>query len=125
MSTYHAVVWIDQSQAHVLSFDPEHTEAHKIRSRTHHKHQGRATDVAPFFNDVYTALAGKQEVLLAGPGAMRDEFAKWVKKHHGADAERFVASVPADHPTDHQMVALARQYFRDYDQMAADPAQKK
>ena len=125
MSTYHAVVWIDHTEAHVLSFDPAHAEAHKIRSRTHHKHQGRATDLAPFFQDVYAALAGSQEVLLTGPGSMRDEFAKWVKTQHGDKAARFVASVSADHPTDAQLVALARKYFHGYDQMAADPGQKK
>lgn len=125
MSTYHAVVWIDQSQAHVLSFDPAHTEAHKIRSRTHHKHQGRTADLAPFFQEVFATLAGSQEVLLTGPGAMRDEFAKWVKKEHGDAAARFVASVAADHPSDHQLVALARKYFHGYDQMSADPGRKK
>jgi stalled ribosome rescue protein Dom34 len=124
MSTYHAIVWIDQSEAHVLSSDPEHVEAQKIRSRTHHKHQGRTTDDAAFFQDVYAALAGSKEVLLTGPGATREEFAKWAKKQHPDGVARFVGSVAADHPTDAQLVALGRRYFKGYDQMADDPARK-
>jgi stalled ribosome rescue protein Dom34 len=124
MSTYHAVVWIDHSEAHVLSFDREHVEAHKVRSRSHHKHQGRGSDDAGFFRDVSTAIAGSTEVLLTGPGAAREEFAKWVEREHPDTAARIVHSVAADHPSDAQLVALARKYFHGYDQMAADPARK-
>lgn len=124
MSTYHAVAWIDHAEAHVLSFDPEHYDAQKIRSRSHHKHQGRASDAAAFFQEVYTGLAGSKEVLLAGPGDAREEFAKWARKHHPEGVTRFVQSVPADHPTEGQLVALARKYFHGYDQMSADPARK-
>ena len=35
-----------------------------------------------------------------------------------------VDSVASDHPTDAQVVAMARQYFKKFDQMAADPALK-
>ena len=124
MSTYHAVVWIDHAEARVLCFDPEHYEAQKIRSRSHHKHQGRASDADALFQAVYAALAGSREVLLTGPGDMREEFAKWARKHHPEGLARFVQSVPADHPSDGQLVALARTYFHGYDQMAADPARK-
>jgi hypothetical protein len=32
MSTFHAVVWIDHKEAHVLMFDREHVEAQRIKS---------------------------------------------------------------------------------------------
>jgi CheY-like chemotaxis protein len=35
-----------------------------------------------------------------------------------------VDSIASDHPTDAQVVAMARQYFKNFDQMAADPALK-
>ncbi len=68
MSTFHAVVWLDHSEAHVVMFDREHMEAQRIKSRSHHKHQGKTADNAAFFGDIATALAGTHEVLLAGPG---------------------------------------------------------
>jgi hypothetical protein len=33
--------------------------------------------------------------------------------------------VASDHPTDAQVVAMARQYFKKFDNMAADPAHLK
>ena len=49
MSTFHAVVWLDHSEAHVVMFDREHMEAQRVKSRSHHKHQGKTADNAAFF----------------------------------------------------------------------------
>ena len=40
MSTFHAIVWLDRSEAHVIMFDREHVETQKIKSRSHHKATG-------------------------------------------------------------------------------------
>jgi hypothetical protein len=48
MSTFHAVVWMDHSEAHVVMFDREHMEAQRIKSRSHHKHQGKTEDLSRF-----------------------------------------------------------------------------
>ncbi|MDO8387675.1 MAG: hypothetical protein Q7T13_14935 [Polaromonas sp.] len=122
MSTFHAVVWIDQSEAHVVMFDREHMEAQRIKSRTHHKHQGKTEDSAAFFADVARALAGSHEVLLTGPGLVRNQLRDWCTSHLPAVADAIVDSVASDHPSDAQLVALARQYFRKFDTMAGDPA---
>src|SRR3989344_3207950 len=95
MSTFHAVVWMDQ---------------------------GKADDLTAFFADVAQALADTREVLLAGPGLVRNQFRDWAAKHHAAVADVVVDSVAADHPTDAQLVAMARQYFKKFDNMAADPS---
>ncbi|RYY91294.1 MAG: hypothetical protein EOO24_31715 [Comamonadaceae bacterium] len=122
MTTYHAVVWMDQEQAHVLHFDREHVEASRVRSRSHHKHQGRGSDRAAYFAAISAALGGSHEVLLAGPGCTREDFRKWVAAHLPAAAQFVVGSVAADHPTDGQLVALARQFFLRHDRMASDPS---
>ena len=122
MSTFHAVVWLDQSEAHVLMFDREHVEAQRIKSRSHHKHQGKTDDLAAYFADIAAALANTHEVLLAGPGLVRNQFRDWCTKHDAAVAAVVVDSVVADHPTDPQLVAMARQYFKKFDNMAADPS---
>lgn len=121
MSTYHAIVWMDQQQAHVLHFDREHIEAQKIKARSHHKHQGRDDSESGFFHAVSTALAGTHEVLLTGPGSAREAFRSWVEKHQPAAGKLIVGSVPSDHPTDNQLVAMARKYFLRFDGMAGDP----
>lgn len=122
MHTFHAVVWMDHSEAHVVMFDKEHVEAQRIKSRSHHKHQGKADENNAFFADVAQALAGSREVLLTGPGLARIQFRDWCNTHQGTLADTIVDSVASDHPTDGQLAALARQYFRRFDNMAADPS---
>jgi len=122
MSTFHAVVWLDHTEAHVVMFDREHMEAQRVKSRSHHKHQGKADDHAAYFADLASALDGTHEVLVAGPGLARNQFREWCNTHRASIAARIVDSVAADHPTDGQLVALARQYFKKFDQMAADPS---
>ena len=123
MSAFHAVVWMDHNEAHVLMFDREHVESQRIQSRSHHKHQGKAGDVTELFSNVAQALTGAREVLLTGPGSARNEFRDWCANHAKATAQVIVDSIATDHPSDKQLVALARQYFKKFDAMAADPAQ--
>ena len=122
MPTFHAVVWIDHQEAHVLMFDREHIEAQRIKSRSHHKHQGKTADNAVFFGDIARALAGTHEVLLAGPGIARNQFRDWCLDRKPQVSLNIVDSVASDHPTDAQVVAMARKYFAKYDRMAGDPA---
>ena len=122
MSTFHAVIWMDHSEAHVVMFDREHMQAQRIKSRSHHKHQGKADDYSAFFAEIADALAGTHEVLLAGPGLARTQFREWCSHHQTIVAEMIVDSVAADHPSDAQLVALARQFFKKFDSMATDPS---
>ena len=112
---------MDHSEAHVVMFDREHMEAQKIKSRSHHKHQGKAEDNSAFFTDITKALTGTHEVLLTGPGLARGRFREWCTGHHVAVAANIVDSVSSDHPSDGQLVALARQYFKKFDNMVGDP----
>ena len=123
MTTFHAVVWMDHSEAHVVMFDREHMEAQRIKSRSHHKHQGKVADNATFFADIAGALAGTHEVLLTGPGLARHEFRDWCNSHQKSLAAAVVDSIASDHPSDAQLVAMAKQYFKRFDAMGADPSQ--
>ena len=123
MSTFHAVVWMDHQEAHVVMFDREHVEAQRIQSRSHHKHQGKAGDTAAFFAEVAKALVGTREVLLTGPGLARNEFRDWCAVHQKSTAATIVDSIASDHPSDAQLAAMAKQYFKKFDAMAADPSQ--
>jgi stalled ribosome rescue protein Dom34 len=112
MPTFHAVVWLDHREAHVLMFDRKHVELESIKSRSHHKHQGIPHESNVFFDDVSKALIGTHEVLLTGPGTARNEFRHWCEKHHLPLSNIIVDSIASDHPTDAQVVAMARQYFK-------------
>ena len=114
---------MDHQEAHVLMFDREHVESQRVKSRTHHKHQGKQNDTTTMYAEIAKALEGTHEVLVTGPGKARDEFRDWCKQHHAHVT--IVDSVSSDHPTDAQVVAMARQYFKKFDNMAADPAHLK
>jgi stalled ribosome rescue protein Dom34 len=123
MSTFHAVVWMDHQEAHVAMFDREHIQAQRIPLRSHHKHQGKAGDTAAFYAAVAQALTGTHEVLVTGPGSARNEFRDWCAAHQKSTAATIIASIASDHPSDAQLVAMAKQYFKKFDAMAADPSQ--
>jgi stalled ribosome rescue protein Dom34 len=123
MSTFHAVVWMDHQSAQVLQFDEEHVQAQRVKAHTHHtrQHGTDARHEREFYDQITNALVGVQEVLLVGPGQARDDFRKHVVQHHAELAKHVVDSVPADHPSEHQLVALARKYFAKYDLMSGTP----
>ena len=125
MTTFHAVVWMDHSQAHVLMFDKEHVEAQRVKARHQHtpKHGHVGAD-KDFFKAIATSLEGVTEVLLTGPANAKIEFRDWCKHNAHAVDKSVVDVVNTDHPTDAQVVAMARQYFLKYDQKAVDPAQR-
>jgi stalled ribosome rescue protein Dom34 len=70
---------------------------------------------------VAAALSGTHEILLAGPGLARNEFRDWCTAHRKDTANAIVDSVATDHPTDAQLVALARQYFKKFDATSTAP----
>lgn len=145
MSTHHAVVWIDGSEAHVLMFDREHVEAERIKSRATHTHKaqgghvgthqgahggrgpnivghhrpdaGHAESDPDYFVQVALALDGVHEILLTGPAQAKDRFREYCRVKAPAIDKAIVGVVPSDHPSDPQLVALARQYFLKYDKM--------
>lgn len=121
-STFHAIVWMDQQQAQVVMFDKEHSESVKVRSHSHASHQGKSHDEPGFYADIAARLAGTHEVLLTGPGQAHDKFRVWCAVHQPAVAKVIVGSSLSDHPSEGQLVALARKYFSGFDRMALDPA---
>ena len=123
MTMFHAVVWIDHHSAQVLQFDAEQVQAQKVKSHTHHTAQ-HGSDVRTqheFFAQVCNALAGIQEVLVVGPKTGIADFQHYVNKHRGETASHVVGYETVDHPTEKQLVAMARKYFLKFDRMSGVP----
>lgn len=123
MTLFHAVVWLDHQTAQILQFDAEHVEASKVKAHTHHtaQHGSSVRTMHEFFGEVCDALAGIPEVLAVGPRTGLADFEHYVKKHRHETAGRIVGFETADHPSENQLVAMARQYFVKYDRMAGRP----
>ena len=126
MSHYHAVVWIDHSEAHVMHVSPDDVEKSLIYpTQPHHKlhalagkpGSGRAPEDADYYHRVAEALEGAQEILIVGPAQAKLQLVKHLQAHHHAMAGRVIGIETVDHPSDAQVVAYARKYFRAKDQM--------
>lgn len=123
MALFHAVVWIDHHSAQVLQFDTEHVEAQKVKSHHHHTRQHGAGLRAEheFYGDVCQALAGISEVLVTGSRQAMADFRHHVEKHRAPVAAQIVGYEAVDHPSENQLVAMARKYFLKYDRMNGTP----
>ena len=123
MTTIHAVVHVDHQTAQVLQFDAEHVQSQKIKTHTHHtrQHGSKVRTEHEFFGHVCDALAGIAEVLVTGSHTALADFRHYVEKHRPETARRIVGYESTDRPTEHQLVALARKYFLEYDRMAGNP----
>ena len=123
MTTFHAVVFIDHQHAQVLQFDAEHVRAEKIKAHTHHtkQHGSQVRSEHEFFGHVCDALQGITEVLVTGPRTGIADFCHYAEKHRPQTARHIVAYETVDHPSDRQLVALARQYFLRHDRMTGTP----
>lgn len=117
MSHYHAIVWLDHVQAKVFHFTATEAERTSIRSHSpnHHLHHragsrsgGRAPDDHDFFESIIAALKGAQDWLVVGPGTAKTAFVAHVQERHPTEAPRIVDVETVDHPTDGELLRLAR-----------------
>lgn len=131
MSLFHAVVWMDHSQAHVIHFNWDHEARDVVRSgdRPTHQHRkqgavgsGKAPPDREFFDAVIASIGQAQEILLSGPSGAKTEFASYVQKTAPGLRARIVQVEPLDHPTDNQLLAHARSYFDQADRMRGVPS---
>jgi len=113
MSRTQAVLWTDHRAAQVLRLDEEHVQEQKVRTHSHYTrqhHSGVRTE-HEFFGEVCNALGGIDDVLVTGSHTAVADFRHYAEKHRPHVAERIAAYQIVDHPTENQLVALARQYF--------------
>jgi stalled ribosome rescue protein Dom34 len=120
---FHAVVAIDHHEARILQFDAEHVQASRVKASSRHsrKHGSAVRTEHEFDAEVCEALAGIAEVLVTGSHTALADFRHYVEKHRPATGRQIVGWEVVDHPTDPQLVALARRYFLKYDRMAGTP----
>ncbi|MEI6734928.1 MAG: translational machinery protein [Comamonadaceae bacterium] len=126
MSHYHALVWIDHVEAHVMHISPDDVEKsliqpnqqhHKLHSRVGTMGHGRAPADQDYYHRVAQALAGATEILIVGPAQAKLELIKHIHSHDLALVSKVVGVETVDHPSDGQLVAYARKYFLAKDQM--------
>jgi stalled ribosome rescue protein Dom34 len=126
MSHYHAVVWLDHSEAHVMHIAPDDIEKSVIHPAKPHQHlhsksggpgSGKASEDKQYYHAIAEALKGAQEILVVGPAQAKLQLVKHINTHDQALSDKVVGVETIDHPTDGQLVAYARKYFVAKDRM--------
>ena len=130
MSThhYHAVIWIDHHEARVFHFNPTDVERlvlHPDRPTRHIHHKansigsGHAAEDQDYLHAVAQAVAGAGAVLITGLANAKTELVKHIHHHDPKLMNVVVGIETVDHPSDGELVAYARKYFRAKDRMIA------
>jgi stalled ribosome rescue protein Dom34 len=125
MSQFHAVVWIDHAEAHVMHFSREDVEKKLVHGKPHrhlhHKKNAQSSGHEPedqaYYHKVAEALQGAEEILVVGPANAKTELVKHLNAHDPALGKKVVAVETVDHPSDGQLLAYARKHFRAIDRM--------
>ena len=130
MSHYHAVVWLDHAQAHVMHISPDDVETSvvhpakphlKLHSKSGTVGAGRQPEDSHYYHAIVEALSGATEVLVVGPAQAKLQLIKHIHAHDPGMSDKIVGVETVDHPSDAQLVAYARKYFVAKDRMLAQP----
>jgi stalled ribosome rescue protein Dom34 len=117
---------MDHQEARIFHVAPEGFDESKIHSPQGHLHRhprdlegnkAHPDDAHHFFHQLAHTLEGADEVLVLGPSTAKLQFIQHVHKHEHALAPKIVGVETVDHPTDPQIVAYARRYFKAADRM--------
>lgn len=116
MSFQHAIVWLDQAEAHVIHFTREDSETDVIKTSSQHQKSGvvsnnRAEPDHTYMDEVIAVLTDARQILVVGPGMEKLAFMRHMAKSHAATADKVVSVETVDHPTDVQLLTYARKYF--------------
>ena len=126
MSHYHAVVWLDHAEAHVMHISPDDVEKSVLHPANPHAHLhnkrgavgfGRAAEDQGYYHAIVEALKGAQEILVVGPAQAKLQLIKHIHHHDHGMQDKVVGVETVDHPSDAQLVAYARKYFVAKDRM--------
>ena len=122
MSThFHAIVWIDHSQAKVFHIglsgeDEVILHPHLPTKHIHHKANstgsGHVGFDKEFLAQVMNAVSDAGELLIIGPASAKTEFAKYLREQPSKIGDHIVAVEAADHPSDGEIVAYAKRHFK-------------
>lgn len=121
----HAVVSIDHHKALVQQFSADDVRIKEVHDHRHYtrQHASGVRTEHEFFGEVCGALAGISEVLVVGGHTAQADFRHYVEKHRPELRPHLVGWETVDHPTEGQMIALARKFFEEYDRVHGSPSQ--
>ena len=123
---FHFLVWVDHEVAKVVNFNAEQAQTSIVRSARGHEHlhhKANAGDSghfgidADFMERIARALKSAGAILITGPASAKKELVQHIQHKHVELAKRLSGVETLDHPTDGELVAFGRRFFRADDRM--------
>ncbi len=116
------IIWLDSEKAQLFALQPSgvkrsHVKKSGVDHHTRNKKDNPNDEHAEhFFKLVTEALSGADQLLIMGPGLAKNHFKTYLEKHHHAKlASQIIGMENSDHPTDNEILAAGRTYFKKYD----------
>ena len=126
MARNHCVVWIDNVEARIFSFDREDIDSETLHPahpprHLHHKAgsfgSGKAETDERFLQNVTKALGESHAIVIVGPGNAKLDLARYIQHNHPGMIEKLFGVDSLDQPTNREVVAYARKYFHAADRV--------
>ncbi len=124
--SFHVCVWLDHTSAKLFQIGAHGVEPtvlddsrppHHIHRSADHVGLGKVAMDPQMLAAIGTQLEDAGAILLAGPGQAKFELENYLQLHFPALATRVWGVETSDHPTDPQIVAWARDWFKAQDRM--------
>ncbi len=113
------VVWMDSEKAHLFNVKTSGVEKSNlsVHGADHHTRSKNdlpeAAHLEHFYRDLATKLKDADQILILGPGLSKNHFKTHLETHHTAGlASKIVGMENSDHPTDNQIIASAKKFFK-------------
>jgi len=128
---YHALVWLDHRQAKVFHFNAIESECVVVHSthpdqHIHHKANSGDSGHVPvdleYLRRVTLEALKAGALLITGPSGAKTELARYIQHSEPALAAKISAVEASDHPTDGELLAMGRKFFRADDRMHSQVA---
>ena len=123
MSLFHAVVFVDHHHAQVLQFDAQQAPEQKLHEHQYltRQHASGVRSEHEFFGQVCDALEGVTQELVTGGHQGLADFRHFVEAHRPQAAKQIVGYEVVGHPSENELVVIARKYFVQVNLMAGIP----
>jgi stalled ribosome rescue protein Dom34 len=124
--SFHACVWIDQRHAKIfrigaMTADMQSVSADRPEHHLHRKANHVGLGTVEMDHDLMRGIAenlrSAEAILIMGPGKAKTVFKGYLDEHFPEVAHRVWDVRTTDHPSDAQIVAEARSWFRTQDRM--------
>lgn len=123
---FHALVWIDHQLAKIWYFNAEEAQETTVHSSHPHQHlhhkvnttgSGHVAADTKFLQRVAASLEKAGAVLITGPANAKTELVAYLARAHQDLSSRICGVETLDHPSDGELVAFGRRFFRADDRL--------